>query len=773
MLRAPRLFALLFFAPLLAAPGARAADEPAGPASPANPANAVEEVNVEVVATTPLPGIGIARDQVPSHVQSLTADDLARLGSRDLAAALDANLAGVFVNDSQSNAYQPDVLFRGFTASPLLGSPIGMSVYVDGVRVNESFGDTVMWDLIPRGAIATVNLVPGSNPVFGLNTLGGALAVHTKSGRYDPGLAAGVSGGAWGRRDVDVSWGGARGPWDGFVAASAQDDDGWRDASPSRVRQLFAKAGWQSDTTDFDLSFTGARNRLFGNALAPLSLLARRREAVYTTPDITRPDLSFLNLTASHAFSPRAVLSGNVYRRDLTLDTTSGDVNDEEGGAIAVLHNATTVQRTTGAALQWAWATGSARRGHTLAFGATWDRGRTDFEQFEQDATFDAARAVVPIDDPVLTTRLSGTNDYAGLYVADTFTPRADLHVTASARYNRARVSTADRSGANPALDGRQWFSRLNPALGVTYAPSAALTLYGSYNEGFRVPTPVELTCADPDAPCSLPVGFLSDPPLAPVVSRTLEFGARGRTGRGRGRGPHGGSVDWYATLYRTDVADDVLFTAAGLSRGFFANVDRTRREGLEAGVGLARGRFDGRLDVAETRATYETGVDLFNPVALEDDPSQPETIHVTAGDRLPGIPRRTLKLRAAYRITDALTLGAQLVAASSRFLRGDEANTHAPLAGYGVAGAYATYAAGRAWTVRLAVDNLFDRDYATLGAFGRNAFDAHGAYVDGPHPVERFVAPGMPRTVSLTLSYRASRARARAGETSAAPDRD
>ncbi len=738
---------------LLLVPCTRAAEEPS------NPANSVEEVNVEVVAPAPLPGIGIPRDQVPSHVQALTAEDLARQGARDLAAALDANLPGVTINESQSNAFQPDVLFRGFTASPLLGSPIGMSVYVDGVRVNESFGDTVMWDLIPKAAISTVNLVPGSNPVFGLNTLGGALAVHTKSGRYDAGLAADASVGAWGRRDVNVGYGGSSGRWDGFVAASALGDDGWRDASPSRVRQLFAKGGWQSDTTDFDLSFTGARNRLIGNALLPEPMLARRREAVYTTPDITRPDLRFLNLTASHAFSPHAVLSGNAYRRDLTLDTTNGDVDDdaaEEGDAVAVLRTSHTVQRTTGAALQWAWATGDARRGNTLTIGATWDRGRTDFAQFDQAAAFDGARGVYAIDDPVLATRLTGTNDYGGFYVADTFSPSASLHVTASARYNRARVSTADRTGANPALDGRQSFARLNPALGVTVAPNSALTLYASYEEGFRVPTPVELTCADPEAPCSLPVGFLSDPPLAPVVSRTFEFGARGRAVAGPGGGGRGGAgLAWYATFYRANVDDDVLFTAVGLSQGFFANVARTRRQGFEAGLAFRSGRFDGHVDVAETLATYETAVDLFNPVAREDDPSQPETIRVTPGDRLPGIPRYTLKCGGTVRVTGALALGARLVAASNQFLRGDESNTHAPLGGYGVAGAYATYAVGRAWTVRLAVDNLFDRRFATIGAFGRNAFDANGAYVDGAHPVERFVSPGAPRTVSIALSYR------------------
>ena len=83
----------------------------------------------------------------------------------------------------QSNPFQADINYRGYTASPLLGTPQGLSVYMDGVRLNQPFGDVVSWDLIPRLAIASTTLMPGSNPLFGLNTLGGALAIQTKDGR--------------------------------------------------------------------------------------------------------------------------------------------------------------------------------------------------------------------------------------------------------------------------------------------------------------------------------------------------------------------------------------------------------------------------------------------------------------------------------------------------------------------------------------------------------------------------------------------------------------
>jgi len=59
-------------------------------------------------------------------------------------------------------------------ASPLQGVAQGVAFYQNGVRVNEAFGDTVNWDAVPQVAIARMD-VWSSNPVLGLNALGGAV----------------------------------------------------------------------------------------------------------------------------------------------------------------------------------------------------------------------------------------------------------------------------------------------------------------------------------------------------------------------------------------------------------------------------------------------------------------------------------------------------------------------------------------------------------------------------------------------------------------------
>jgi len=143
-----------------------------------NKAEALETVAIEVFATTPLPGLGIPKDQIPSAIQTVKSEDFVRSQSLDISDYMNRNLGSVHVNEVQNNPLQPDVNYRGFTASPLLGTPQGLSLYMDGVRLNQPFGDTVSWDLIPQSAIAGMQLMPGSNPLFGLNTLGGALSIQ-------------------------------------------------------------------------------------------------------------------------------------------------------------------------------------------------------------------------------------------------------------------------------------------------------------------------------------------------------------------------------------------------------------------------------------------------------------------------------------------------------------------------------------------------------------------------------------------------------------------
>jgi iron complex outermembrane receptor protein len=129
----------------------------------------------EVVVVAPY-GTAIDPTLVPANVQRAVAEQLQRSQSLDLTDFLNRQFGSVSINHAQNNPLQPDFNFRGFTASPLLGLPQGLSVFENGVRINDTFGDTVNWDLIPVSAIDNVQMLAGAQPVFGLNTLGGALS---------------------------------------------------------------------------------------------------------------------------------------------------------------------------------------------------------------------------------------------------------------------------------------------------------------------------------------------------------------------------------------------------------------------------------------------------------------------------------------------------------------------------------------------------------------------------------------------------------------------
>ena len=248
--------------------------------TPTPPLPAAPAYRVEIIETTPLPGVDLPLDAIPAPAQTALERDIRDSGALDLADFLNRRLTSVFINEIQGNPFQPDINYRGYTASPLLGTPQGLSVYMDGVRLNQPFGDVVSWDLIPRVAIASTTLMPGSNPMFGLNTLGGALAVQTKDGRANPGTSAQVVGGGYGRRAVEFEHGGsiANGVnW--YVGGNLFHDSGWRPASPSDVRQIFTKIGWQDATTELHVTGAYADNALTGNGLQEQRLLAATTRA--------------------------------------------------------------------------------------------------------------------------------------------------------------------------------------------------------------------------------------------------------------------------------------------------------------------------------------------------------------------------------------------------------------------------------------------------------------------------------------------------------------
>jgi len=728
---------------------------------------------VVVVGQTPL-GAGLDEARLAAYVQTATAEDLADKRALDLADFMNRTLTSVFVNEAQSNPLQPDLQYRGFVGSPLLGLPQGLAVYQDGVRLNEPFGDTVSWALIPESALATVALIPGSNPLFGLNALGGAVAVETKSGFTHAGTEAELYGGSFDRIGASVSSGASSGDRFGhFVTASYLDEQGWRDYSPTSALQAFAKLSWRGRRTDFDLGMSVADTDLIGNGAAPVDLLELDRDAVFTRPDRTENDLALVSMNMDHTVSDVWSLAGNAYVRASDVATLNGDDSDfdvcsadpdflcefegdeetlvrdaddlpipaAEALIGATVNRSETRQNGVGFGLQASRTSDTVRGENMLVTGIAVDDSRIRFVASTELGTLDESRLAVPggvfVGDAFTSLRADVTT--TGVYLADTWSPRDHLSLTLAARYNRTRVTLRD--GLGTALDGDHTFERFNPALGVTWQVRESLGLYAGVNESSRVPSPVELTCADEDDPCRLPNAFLADPPLEQVVARTLEAGARGHWANGR----------WHAGAFLTRNRDDILFISAGAltNEGYFDNVGETRRRGVELDAsGQMAERVSWFANLTLLDATFQEFLSLpspNNPAAVDGE------VAVQPGDRLPLVPHRLLKAGIRVAIGTRATIGADVAAADGFPARGDEGNDVAPIGRFATVSLRADYQVNAQLLLFADADNVLDADYETFGVFGEPD-EVLGDAFENP----RFVSPGAPRAlwVGVRISF-------------------
>jgi outer membrane receptor protein involved in Fe transport len=722
-----------------------------------NPAAQLEAPAVDVVGTTPLPGVGTPVSQVPANVQ--TADDrrLEALPTPALPDFLERAMGGFVSAASQGNPFQGDVSFRGFSASPLLGTPQGLSVYVDGVRVNESFGDVVNWDLIPKNAISSVTVIPGSNPVFGLNTLGGALAIITKSGFTYPGLSAQAYGGSFGRRAFELEAGAARGNTDLYIAGTGLRETGWREHSSSEINQLFAKAGYEDPRNDLDLSVALADTKLAGTQALPLAMLGSPRQP-YTWPDETDNRLLGVNLRASRVIDDANLVFANVYYRETRTRVFNSNVNDDCAAgpcAFTAVNNSTAIdQERVGASAQYTSLARVAGLKNQLTIGGNLDVARTRFTGESQQADFTPDRGTTGLGAFEPETAARARQELYSLYVQDVLSVSDAWHVTLAAGANGARVRIEDASGTQPDLNGKHRFFRVNPAAGVAYSPQPGTSWFANYSEGMRAPTPVELTCADPAAPCRLPNVFLADPSLKKVVSRTVELGLRRALGA---------TLRASAALFRTELSDDIQFistSGAAINSGFFQNVGDTRRQGFELALEATpapRVRLAARY--AYVDATFQSPFTAFSPNNSSADAAG--DIRIGPGDRIPGLPRHVLKLRLELDALEGATLGASLAAFSSQYARGDENNRdrNGPVPGYALVNLDARWRYAQGWELFGTVTNLFDRRYASFGVLGANFFTGPGGSFDAAGvQAEQFRTPGLPRAAWLGLRYATDR---------------
>lgn len=731
---------------------------------------------VEVVGTSPLPGIGIEKAKLPYDVQTVTDEQLHQGQTLNLTDYMSRNLLGVNINEVQGSPFQADITYRGFRLSGILGSSQGLSVYLDGVRVNEPFGDVVNWDMIPEAAINNVTLVPGSNPIYGLNTLGGALAFTTKSGLTAPGGEIKLQAGSFGRMRADVSYG-SKGDdgYHSFVSVTGFREDGWRDHSRGDLGNVFAKIGRQQNDSNWDLSLLVGRSNLLGNGLLPgtnwgvegedaaaSGMYQANRRWIYTHPDRTRNELNQLTFNFQRLLDGSTEIAANAYLRNSKRSSVGGDAEREEDDTVpgtyedeAVLNYTNTWQTSYGSSVNLT----KLLDRHHLTAGVSFDGSRVRYGASSAECDdLSASRSPIDCDTAEDSARVRGKSYAIGLYGADTFEISPATHLTAAARFNHAGIEntiTNFNGGVSTERPHESFnYNSFNPSLGITHKLSGAVSLFGNVGRSNRVPTVIELGCADPAEPCRLPTGLQADPYLKQVIATTLETGVRWQLNSRSGM---------TAAIYRSENKDDILFRAAtafGQGFGYFSNFSKTRRQGVDVSAYTSAGPVALRATYSYLDATYQASDTLFGG---ERD------VQVSPGTKIAGLPEHTFRLNADWRSTDKLTLGGTLVATSSIVTQGNEDGligaendetsvVNAKVKGYTLLHLHANYEARKGLDYFARMNNVLDTRFETYGMMALSMFDASGNRfanpADGPL-VSRFVAPGAPRSVMVGVRYR------------------
>jgi iron complex outermembrane receptor protein len=701
----------------------------------------------------------IDRDKVPSNTQVLTSSDFELQKSTNLLDSLSRSVPGAFLSDQSGNAFQRNLDYRGFTASPVPGTPQGLAVYQNGVRINESYGDVVNWDFIPQMAINKMVLVPNS-PIFGLNALGGALSFDMKNGFTYHGVEAEGLLGSFGRRQASVQAGMQQDNLGVYAAFDAIHDSGWRDfSSSSDIRRMYVDVGASNSVTEFHVNFTGADNKLGAVAATPIELLNQRWSSVYTWPQTTHLQLAFL--TTSLTYTPTDTLSvqGNAYYRGFRQSHVDGNGTDgqpcDPGGAfpgelcigdpntpinqnmatpntlppgafLGEIDRNQTVTNSFGGSGQVASSDKLLDHDNHVVVGMSLDHGHTVFAGNSELGTIDQNLFVngtgVFIDQPaadISPVNLLATNTYVGIYATDTFDITRRLSVTAGGRFNFAQINLQDQTGTDPLLNSSNQFQRFNPVVGATYKLTPNLTAYAGYSEANRAPTPLELGCSDPAHPCIIDNFLIADPPLKQVVSHTIEAGLRGSYGAASDKD----RLTWGLGVFHTRNTDDIINIASADVQGFgfFQNAGATQRQGVEAKVDYRHDRWNAYANYTFVDATYRSSLILSSP----DNPAADinGNIFVTPGDHIPGIPAHRFKAGAEYEITDRWKIGADLNVVGSQYLIHDDANQNAKVPAYWVVNLHGSYQVNKNVELFGLINNLFNRHYFVAGTF----FDTGG----------------------------------------------
>lgn len=673
----------------------------------------IEVVGTILAPTGPKIGSGI-----PARTTIISRAQIEAIEPRLLSDFLTTQ-AGISSYDDLGASYKLSLSSRGFYASPVVGLPQGISVFLDGVRQNEPDAAQVNFDLLPMEHVTRIELLSGTSSLLGRNSLGGAVNLVTNSGGGATRGEVELSGGNYKTFGGNASVAGSagQGRWSYYAGGGYNREDGWRQLTEADQYNGFFNLGRLTDTWGIRFQGYGAKARAETAGSLPLSVFRTKPDSNLSSGDYE--DLNNLQLAVSgYRRTARGQFSASVYGRRHRAERFNVNQEDDPDN----LGKSRNLVIGGSADYRWDQSVGGATLG--LRVGTEGSVARTEVELFADSSKFSG-----PL---VQTTFVKSPTWDVGTYALASLTT-GRVTFSAGARYDYVRIPFENQLDAT--RDTTSSYSRLSPKAGVSVDAGSGLTLYGSVGAAYRAPAVIELACADEAEPCPLPFALGDDPPIKPVRAVTYEVGGS----------LIAGNALLSASAYRTDVRDDIGLFASDSSpsgstiEGYFDNLDKTRRLGVEASATLfVRGGHTLYANYAFTKATFQSEAEIFS--IREDFGGENE---VEAGDEMPLVPSHQVKFGGSVNLSRGFFAGADGRYIGSQYLRGDEANEEPKLDGYFVADARLGWR-GQGWEIVAVGNNIFQNKYATFGTFNVNQ--------GGGDVLERFLTPGYRRVVRLVV---------------------
>jgi iron complex outermembrane receptor protein len=634
-------------------------------------------------------------DRVPASVTIITREEIARLGSVDLAELLALETAAVFY-DQTGNAVQTTFDMRGFTTGA------GTRVFLDGAPLNDGANNTLALELVPLETLERVEITRGSAAALaGGGAEAGVINLVTQQGEKLDGAIA-LAFGTYDASEYRGHLSHTAGPVDFLISGRKRETDGFRTNADGDLQRLAGAIGFDLGQ-DHRIRLTALDAESdFGTpgALTETELAEDPAAAPYNAVDFADQRLGLVSLNYRGPLATQWTVAANLFRREReTQSLTTGRAAAAGFGGFALDSEASFL----GSTVQFSRRSLDGRA--SVTFGGEWLDGETASLGFNTPA---ADPGSIP---PLPSTDTTSDRSTAALFVQGAWSFASRFTATVGARHDQDRVGL-DETLPVPTNDSSRRFSELSLRGGLTWNPSSNQAVYLSYGEGFLPPTSEDLF--------GFP-GFGSNPLLEAEDSRSYEVGYRDRWSNG---------LRLDVGLFRIDTENEIVYDPDSPLGLFGANVNagEARREGVELTL---RGRVVPRLDFS---------VDL----TLTD-------AEFTAGDNkgneLPLVPSERLALGLDLDLPAGVGLHADALYVGEQVLDNDDANLQPKLDDYTVVNARVKWTAASVTSPRnglalfVEARNLFDEEYATRGIFAFDFLSNSSDRFFTPAPGRRFLA--------------------------------